>query len=70
MYLVEGQGRFKYAHPDIAKHFFRKMEGAYTMYVDLVVDGDIVNIRIARPGREPLTFPNRFILFESSGWWQ
>lgn len=73
MYLGKGQGRFEHAHPEIAKHFFRKMEevmeGAYTMYVDLVVDGDIVNIRIARPGRETLIFPNRFVLFESTGWW-
>ncbi|MEY9768567.1 hypothetical protein ABIA14_000844 [Sinorhizobium fredii] len=72
-HLVEGNGRYQYAHPDIAKQFFRKMEdvmkGVYTMYVDLVDDGDVVDIRIARPGRDTLTFPNRFVLFESTGWW-
>ncbi|CAN7340618.1 hypothetical protein LJR010_001762 [Ensifer adhaerens] len=69
-YLVGDEGT---PHPDIALHFYRKMHeiihGEYTMSVGIDNESDVVNIRIARPGMEDLHYPNRFILFESNGWW-
>lgn len=62
------------ADSDVAKHFFRKMDevmqGEYETLVDVLGDGDVANIRITRKGKQTLSYPNRFIFFESGGWWK
>lgn len=59
--------------PDCALHFYRRMhkimEGEYALIVDIDESSDVVNIRINRPDMEELHYPNRFMLFESIGWW-
>ncbi|RVA36732.1 hypothetical protein EN933_29590 [Mesorhizobium sp. M7A.F.Ca.US.001.01.1.1] len=58
---------------DIAKGFFRKMDrimqGNDQIVVAITDDGDVVDIRIKRTGRETFHYHNRFIFFESVGWW-
>lgn len=58
---------------DYALHFYRRMhelmKGSYILTADIDEDSDVINIRIIRPDGEELRFPNRFMLFESSGWW-
>lgn len=57
---------------DVAKHFFRKMDevmqGECETLVDVLDDGDVVNISIMRKGMQTLHYPNRFVVFQSGGW--
>lgn len=60
-------------HPDLALQFYRKTiemtEGSYILVADIDGESDVINIRVLRPGQEELRYPNRFIFFESSSWW-
>jgi hypothetical protein len=74
---IDGVERILDVHVDadleIAKGFFRKMDeimqGNYETVVAITDDGDVVDIRIKRKGQETLYYQNRFVLFQSTGWW-
>ena len=74
---IDGIERILDVHVDadleIAKAFFRRMDeimqGNYETIVAITDDGDVVDIRIKRTGQDTLHYQNRFILFESAGWW-
>ncbi|WP_143523510.1 hypothetical protein [Pararhizobium arenae] len=60
-------------YTNFALHFYREthdvMRGDYVMVADIDDDTDVINIRVIRGDEEELRYPNRFIFFESSSWW-